>query len=64
MTSPRPRPTRVGEPNDWEFYFLGRIEGKTGKDVRATVLELDPLHVMRHFQSEAHYVVGPSGYMD
>jgi pilus assembly protein CpaC len=54
---------RVAEPNDWEFYFLGRIEGKTGKDVRATVLELDPLHVMRHFQSEAHYVVGPRGYL-
>ncbi len=44
--------------------MLGRIEGKTGKGVRATVLELDPLNVMKHFQSESRYVVGPSGYID
>ncbi len=54
----------VIQPNDWEFFFLGRIEGKTGKDFRATVREHDPLDVMKHFQSESHYVVGPRGYLD
>jgi pilus assembly protein CpaC len=55
---------RVIQPNDFEFYFLNRIEGKTGKDFRATVRELDPLDVMKHFQSDARYVVGPHGYVD
>ena len=55
---------RIAEPNDLEFYFLGRIEGKTGKNVRSTVSELDPLNVMKHFRSDARYVVGPHGYID
>ena len=55
---------RVIQPNDFEFYVLGRIEGKTGKDFRATVREMDVLDVMKHFRSEGHYVVGPHGYMD
>ncbi len=61
---PVPAADRVAEPNDCEFYFLGRIEGKTGGDYRGTIRELDPLDVMKHFQSESHYVVGPRGYMD
>lgn len=55
---------RVIQPNDFEFYFLGRIEGKSGKDFRATVREMDVLNVMKHFRSEEQYVVGPHGYMD
>jgi pilus assembly protein CpaC len=55
---------RVIQPNDWEFYFLGRIEGKSGRDFRATVRELDPLNVMKHFRSEYKWVVGPHGYAD
>ena len=55
---------RVIQPNDWEFYFLGRIEGKTGRDFRATVRELDPLNIMKHFRSEYRWVVGPHGYAD
>ena len=54
----------VIQPNDLEFFFLGRIEGKTGKDFRATVREHDPLNVMKHFRSDARYVVGPHGYVD
>lgn len=55
---------RVIQPNDFEFYFLGRIEGKSGKDFRATVRELDPLNVMKHFQSEDQWVIGPHGHSD
>jgi pilus assembly protein CpaC len=54
----------VLQPNDFEFFFLGRIESKTGKDFRATVREHDPLNVMKHFRSEERHVVGPHGYLD
>jgi pilus assembly protein CpaC len=55
---------RVFQPNDYEFYFLGRIEGKLGREFRATIAEHDPLDVMKHFQSENHWVIGPHGYDD
>lgn len=54
----------VQEPNDWEFYFLGRIEGKTGLGHRATVHYQDPLNVMKHVKSEARWVIGPHGHAD
>jgi pilus assembly protein CpaC len=52
------------EPNDCEFYLLGRIEGRTGQPFRATIQELDPFEVMKHQRSESHWVVGPHGYGD
>lgn len=55
---------RVLEPNDWEFFFLGRIEGKTGHPHRATVEYQDPLNVMKHLRSEQQWVVGPHGHSD
>ena len=55
---------RVFQPNDFEFFFLGRIEGKLGREFRATVAEQDPLNVMKHFQSENYWVVGPHGHSD
>ena len=55
---------RVMQPNDPEFYLLGRIEGKLGREFRATVGQQDPLNLMKHFQSEQHWVVGPHGYSD
>jgi pilus assembly protein CpaC len=55
---------RVYQPNDAEFFFLGRIEGKLGREFRATVAEHDPLNLMKHFQSEQHWVAGPHGYAD
>ncbi len=55
---------RVLEPNDWEFYFLGRIEGRTGHPHRATIQELDPLEIMKHFRSEQQWVIGPHGHAD
>ncbi len=55
---------RVYQPTDPEFYFLGRIEGKLGRDFRATVGQQDPLNLMKHFQSEQQWVVGPHGHAD
>jgi pilus assembly protein CpaC len=55
---------RIMQPNDPEFYLLGRIEGKVGREFRATVGQQDPLNLMKHFQSEQHWVVGPHGYSD
>ena len=51
---------RVFQPNDAEFYFLGRIEGKLGREFRATKAEQDPLNLMKHFQSEQQWVDRPA----
>jgi pilus assembly protein CpaC len=55
---------RVYQPSDPEFYLLGRIEGKLGREFRATVGQQDPLNLMKHFQSEQQWVIGPHGYAD
>jgi pilus assembly protein CpaC len=55
---------RVYQPNDPEFFLLGRIEGKLGREFRATKGEQDPLNLMKHFQSEQQWVVGPHGHAD
>ena len=55
---------RVFQPNDAEFYLLGRIEGKLGREFRATKAEQDPLNLMKHFQSEQQWVIGPHGHSD
>jgi pilus assembly protein CpaC len=55
---------RVYQPTDPEFYFLGRIEGKLGRDYRATIGQQDPLNLMKHFQSEQQWVIGPHGHAD
>ena len=44
--------------------LLGRIEGKLGREFRATKAEQDPLNLMKHFQSEQQWVVGPHGHAD
>ena len=55
---------RVYQPNDAEFYFLGRLEGKLGREFRATVSVQDPLNLMKHFQSEQQWLIGPHGHSD
>jgi len=55
---------RVYQPNDAEFYFLGRIEGKLGREFRGPISDQDPLRLMKHFQSEQQWVLGPHGYAD
>ena len=52
----------VREPNDLEFYFLNRIEGRTGIDKRSTTSYDDPLHIIRHGIVEKKFLIGPSGY--
>jgi pilus assembly protein CpaC len=54
----------VGEPNDLEFYFLNRIEGRTGIDWRSTTQYADTLHLVRLLHLERKYVKGPSGFSD
>ncbi|WP_435016325.1 type II and III secretion system protein family protein [Tundrisphaera sp. TA3] len=52
----------VTQPNDLEFYFLNRIEGRTGIDGRSTTSYDDPLHLIRHSLVERKYLLGPSGF--
>lgn len=52
----------VVEPNDLEFFFLQRIEGRTGIDKRSTTAYDDPLHLIRHSIVEKKYLIGPAGY--
>jgi pilus assembly protein CpaC len=55
----------VNEPNDLEFYFLNRIESRTGRDHRSTTNYDDPLHVLRCFMKlEDEHVRGTHGFCD
>ena len=52
------------EPNDLEFFFLGRIEARTGRDWRSTTGWADPFDLVRLLKLEKRYVQGPSGFSD
>lgn len=52
----------VKAPNDLEFYLLNRIEGRTGRDHRASTEYDDPLHLLRHMKMEKKYIQGPAGF--
>ena len=52
----------VVQPNDLEFYFLNRIEGRTGIDGRSTTTYDDPLRLIQNSLIERKYLVGPSGF--
>ncbi len=52
----------VLEPNDWEFYLLNRIEGRTGIPHRATTNWDDPLGIIRKWQLEQKHGCGPIGF--
>jgi pilus assembly protein CpaC len=52
----------VDQPNDLEFFFMNRIEGRTGVDARATTMYDDPLHLVRPALIERKYLSGPVGY--
>ncbi|HEX8203235.1 MAG TPA: pilus assembly protein CpaC, partial [Isosphaeraceae bacterium] len=54
----------VKAPNDLEVYFLNRIEGRTGRDARATTTYDDPLGVVRHHLLEKKYLRGMCGFSD
>ncbi|GAC1342033.1 MAG: pilus assembly protein N-terminal domain-containing protein [Isosphaeraceae bacterium] len=55
---------RVLEPTDYEFYGLGRLEGKTGHYYRSTLQYLDPIGIMRRMRGDKRWIAGPSGYAD
>jgi pilus assembly protein CpaC len=54
----------VKAPNDLEVFFLNRIEGRTGKDFRATTNWDDPWNLRYHLNLEKKYVQGPVGYSE
>jgi pilus assembly protein CpaC len=63
QVSPTPG-DEVKEPSDLELYFMGRIEGRTGKEIRSTTMYDDPFHILHHVQLEKKHLVGPCGYSD
>jgi pilus assembly protein CpaC len=52
----------VKGPNDLEFFLLNRIEGRTGRDFRATTSWDDPMNLTRLLKLVPKYVNGPSGF--
>jgi len=53
----------VNEPNDLEFYLLGRIQGRTGdREFRSTTNVDDALHHRRRMKLESQCIQGPHGY--
>lgn len=52
----------VQEPNDLEFYLLGRVEGRTGTDFRSTTAWDDPMNLVGKMKLHRKYLSGPSGY--
>ena len=51
----------IDEPNDWEFYLLQRIEGRTGLPHRSTTKWDNPFHQQTPMQLEQHYISGSVG---
>ena len=54
----------VKQPNDLEFYFLNRIEARTGKDFRSTTAWDDVYNLRQHLKLEKKYVNGPVGFSE
>jgi len=54
----------VKQPNDLEFYFLNRIEARTGNDFRATTAWDDVYNLRNHLKLEKKYVNGPVGFSE
>jgi pilus assembly protein CpaC len=51
------------EPNDLEFYLLGRLQGRRpDSSYRSTINSDDPLRYLRRMKLEARGVQGPHGY--
>ena len=49
------------EPSDCEFYLLGRLEGRRGKDYRSPVMT-DVDRMIRFHRCEEQYIFGPTGF--
>jgi pilus assembly protein CpaC len=56
--------SEVQDPTDCEFYFLNRIEGRTGRNFRATTAWDNVWHLVELMKLEQCYVQGPVGHSD
>jgi pilus assembly protein CpaC len=56
--------SEILDPNDCEFYFLNRIEGRTGYPYRATDSWDDPCGWRYLMNLEQHEFCGPVGYSE
>lgn len=54
--------SEVTDPNDLEFYLMGRIEGRMGRPFRSTT-NWDNVTV-RHLKLEKQYIHGPVGHLE
>lgn len=52
----------IKEPNDLEFYLLGRIESRVGRDFRSTTQWDDPHHLVQKLKLEQRYCEGETGF--
>jgi pilus assembly protein CpaC len=50
----------IYEPNDWEFYLLGRLESRRPYDYRSPVMN-DLCRMCRYYRCEQTYITGPHG---
>jgi pilus assembly protein CpaC len=53
----------LNQPNDLEFYFLNRIEGRTGRDWRATT-DYDGQLLRRVLKMEQDHMQGLHGFCE
>jgi hypothetical protein len=49
------------DPNDWEFYLLNRIEGRTGREWSSAREWDDPWHLRQLMHLEQSGISGPVG---
>ncbi len=63
QTPPLPG-SEILDPNDCEFYFLNRLEGRTGTPFRATTSWDDPLGCRYRMELEHRQFCGPVGYSE
>ncbi|MFO0871218.1 MAG: pilus assembly protein N-terminal domain-containing protein [Pirellulales bacterium] len=54
--------SEINDPNDLEFYFLNRIEGRTGRPFRPTTAWDDPWGFRYLLKLEPKQVAGPIGF--
>jgi pilus assembly protein CpaC len=52
----------IVEPNDLEFYLLGRIEGKTGRSFNTVQSWEDPWNCVDRLKLERQCLHGPVGF--
>jgi len=54
--------SEIEDPNDCEFYFLNRIEGRTGQNYRSPLGWDNVWHCVEKLKLEERYIQGPVGY--